>query len=67
MEKLAGSLDDVARKKAVQDHKQVVFYEGEVRCAEYYLFGVLPGIFSEWRPFQLEAVRSWTNRDTAFG
>ncbi|MGD9972770.1 MAG: acyl-CoA dehydrogenase [Desulfatirhabdiaceae bacterium] len=42
MEKLAGSLDAEARRKAVEKNKNAAFYEGQIRSAEYFIYSILP-------------------------
>jgi alkylation response protein AidB-like acyl-CoA dehydrogenase len=67
LEKLAGSLDEAARKKAVQDDKQAVFYEGEFRCAEYYLLSVLPGTLGRMKAISIGSSAAMDMPDPAFG
>jgi hypothetical protein len=67
LEKFAGSLDEAARKKTVQDNKQAVFYEGELRCAEYYLLSVLPGTIGRMKAISIGSSAVMDMPDTAFG
>jgi alkylation response protein AidB-like acyl-CoA dehydrogenase len=42
LEKLAGSMDAEARRKAAETNKNAAFYEGQIRSAEYFIYSVLP-------------------------
>ena len=57
LEKLAGSLDEAARKKAVQDNKQAVFYEGETSMRR-----ILPAFGSSRNAWQDEGHIRWQQR-----
>ena len=67
LEKLAGSLDEAARKKAVQDDKQAVFYEGILQCAEYYILSVLPGTLGAMQAIALGSSAVMNMPDAAYG
>jgi hypothetical protein len=67
LEKLLGSLDDAIRKKAVQDNKQAVFYDGQIRCAEYYLLSVLPGTLGRMKAISTGSSAAMDMPDAAFG
>ena len=65
--KLAGSFDEAARKKAVQDNKQGVFYERAIRCAEYYPHSVLPETLGRMKAITACSSAVMDMPDAAFG
>jgi hypothetical protein len=67
LEKLIGNLDEATRKKAVQDNKQAVFYEGQMRCAEYYLLAVLPGTLGRMKAISACSSAVMDMPEAAFG